>query len=656
MSRYRYTPLDPEAKSTRLLSLLPGSFHDEIHVSLGIMYLDEKPVYEALSYTWGSTDNPVRISVDVPTYTISALGGHLDVTQNLAVALRYLRSETQPRDLWIDAICVDQQNSEERGHQVQQMGSIFHQAERVRIWLGPESHNSSLAIDTLSSLATQVEVDWGLLAIRPANTSVGDEIGPEWRPDTSYNKDTWLTLFRFVARPWFRRLWIWQEVLLAKTAEMQCGHDTLDWGRYRKAFFALYSASSPTFAGALSQDAIIFRDESVQYSYNLVSRIAFKFTFEGLLDSTRDCHCADPRDRVYALINILHPSDPIAGLEPDYNKQPYLVFRDVILARLHRRGDLRMLAECELHNGDSAGNVRHSWIPDWSKPRTCLRFVSARASWGSIAKAQVLDSGFLQATGCLAAKISYIEEVVIDSHTTLDAIRRLIERIKVYRPLVEESQIIEELCRVLYVNMFSDSLFPPSANLAQYEDILYELLDESQRLSRNSRGFWAGVQHYSRGRRLFISSNGSIGLGPDTAEPSDYICVVLGCKSPLVVRKSENGNYRIVGECYVYGMMESETLLGPLPGRWQGVIIYKEGEGNMEGYIDRQTGETRYDDPRLGQLPFGWRLKDANRRPDWNNWFINDETGEQLRWPIDPRMTPEALEARGVNLQDFIFE
>ncbi|KAI4259489.1 MAG: hypothetical protein L6R42_004549 [Xanthoria sp. 1 TBL-2021] len=161
MSRYKYTPLDPQTKTTRLLSLRPGSFDNEIHVSLGIMHLTDNdlPDYEALSYTWGSRDDPVDIWVaDLPTDADPMGEGQLPVTQNLAVALRYLRSEESTRDIWIDAICVDQQNLGERGHQVELMGDIYQKAKRVLVWLGPESEDSALAIGTLISISSWVEV------------------------------------------------------------------------------------------------------------------------------------------------------------------------------------------------------------------------------------------------------------------------------------------------------------------------------------------------------------------------------------------------------------------------------------------------------------------------------------------------------------------
>ncbi|KAL8994655.1 MAG: hypothetical protein Q9169_005435 [Polycauliona sp. 2 TL-2023] len=652
MPRYQYTALDPEAHTTRLLTLLPGSVDDEIHVSLRIISLAEKPEYEALSYAWGSTENPVRISVDVPRYMVSVPGGHLDVTQNLAVALRYLRSETTTRDLWIDAICVDQQNLEERGYQVQRMADIYRQAERVRIWLGPESQDSALAIEALSSLASQIEVDWHLNTFRPSNTSTDDEVRPDWQADTSFSEDTWISIAGLLGRPWFRRLWVWQEALLAKTAEMQCGLEIISWNQHRKAIMALYGAARPD----LPEHAGTSFEESYHLSYNLVAEAAFEASFTVLIQRTRDCICSDPRDKIYALLSILHPSDPIVGLIPDYTKAPDVVFRDVVLRRFHGTGDLHMLASCELRNTDSVEG-KHSWIHDWSSPRTTDHIRNGKASWGSRARAQTLDSGCLQVTGCLVAEISHIEDEIVDTLPRVqDLTRRLLKRVPFYRPHATDSEILDALCRTICMNEFSDAFVPPDDDLPDFEESLCHLLYETSAASKNSGLFVHQMWHSNCGRRVLITNEGSIGLGPKTAEPGDQIYVILGCRSPLVIRQARSGNYIIVGECYIHGIMEGETLLGPLPDEWQSVNIYNEGIGYMHAFLDRQTGEQRYDDPRLGPLPSGWRLDDPDRKPDWNNWFINEETGERPDWPRDPRMTPEALEARGVTLQEIVFE
>ncbi|CAO1599252.1 hypothetical protein XANCAGTX0491_002988 [Xanthoria calcicola] len=166
MSRYAYSTLDPSASTTRLMNLMPGSFDDDINISLETLDLanDDNREFEALSYAWGSKDNPLEISITDPSTNIKA---SLPVTRDLALALRYLRLPHLTRTLWIDVICIDQQNLEERGHQVKRTGDVYHTARQVIIWLGPATDDSALAVGVLHGISAMIEVDWNTFTMRP---------------------------------------------------------------------------------------------------------------------------------------------------------------------------------------------------------------------------------------------------------------------------------------------------------------------------------------------------------------------------------------------------------------------------------------------------------------------------------------------------------
>jgi hypothetical protein len=129
MAFFKYKAIDLEGPAIRLARLMKGDdgpiqcqlFEAWLHRPEGVVD------YVALSYAWGGIETPYEIMIN---------GSRKAVTKNLYLALRYLRSRKQDRILWIDAICTDQDNDQERGHQVRQMTSIYSQAERVIIWLG----------------------------------------------------------------------------------------------------------------------------------------------------------------------------------------------------------------------------------------------------------------------------------------------------------------------------------------------------------------------------------------------------------------------------------------------------------------------------------------------------------------------------------------
>jgi hypothetical protein len=130
MAAFEYDSINlarPAFRLARLLAVSGTDIQCEIFQAWFDQPKDIMP-YEALSYTWGDTEKTDKIRVN---------GCEFHVTQNLRLALEYLRLENEDRILWIDGLCINQMNDKEKGHQVQQMGNIYSRAERVVIWLGP---------------------------------------------------------------------------------------------------------------------------------------------------------------------------------------------------------------------------------------------------------------------------------------------------------------------------------------------------------------------------------------------------------------------------------------------------------------------------------------------------------------------------------------
>ncbi|KAJ8126432.1 hypothetical protein O1611_g7208 [Lasiodiplodia mahajangana] len=145
MVTLQYKSLDPSKKEIRLLKLLNGGWNDKIRCELYVVSLRDEPKYEALSYAWGSPTDLVDIVVNGVTFP---------ATQNLHAALRRLREQIRSsgdnegrRTLWVDAICINQQDTGEKNHQVQLMGDIYSQTTNGLLWLG-EQPDEPLSIVT----------------------------------------------------------------------------------------------------------------------------------------------------------------------------------------------------------------------------------------------------------------------------------------------------------------------------------------------------------------------------------------------------------------------------------------------------------------------------------------------------------------------------
>lgn len=183
---YRYSSL-PGRDNIRLLGLLPHEDKNApIQCQLFNYPLKESGegthLYEALSYVWGSSDKPHSISID---------GCDLPVTANLHTALLHLRDRLIERIIWVDAICIDQDNLAERAQQVQSMAKIYCKANRVIIWLGEATANDD---------SDQALKEICIAADEESTKSSNDKAIPQ-------------AIHTLLQRPWFRRIWVRPQTL-----------------------------------------------------------------------------------------------------------------------------------------------------------------------------------------------------------------------------------------------------------------------------------------------------------------------------------------------------------------------------------------------------------------------------------------------------------
>lgn len=193
--------------------------------------------FEALSYAWGdATTSCVAFVSDNAVRTNRC--GYLPLAKNLETALRYLRLPKEICRLWIDAVCINQQDLQERAAQVVRLRTIYHMASRVLVWLGPGSHDSGVALQTLAYLGKQIEVSNAQWIFRASNATE-----PDWwnlHHPLPWTMDQWASIERLFARPWFRRLWVVQEIAVAnEEAVFLCGDESLSWHVLRRAILAL---------------------------------------------------------------------------------------------------------------------------------------------------------------------------------------------------------------------------------------------------------------------------------------------------------------------------------------------------------------------------------------------------------------------------------
>ena len=198
-----------------------------------------EPKYEALSYTWGSSTNPETASVET-TKPLGIGPSTLEIGQNLASALRHLRHADKPRTIWVDALCINQDDIVERSQQVSRMRYIYQHADRVVVWLGPSSNDSALALSTLEYIGKQIE-----LSPNCGRGPAPDCTEPNWFDagcPLPYSDEVWTAIHNLISRPWFERIWITQEIQVANSkAIIYCGKDETSWYLFRRAILCIFN-------------------------------------------------------------------------------------------------------------------------------------------------------------------------------------------------------------------------------------------------------------------------------------------------------------------------------------------------------------------------------------------------------------------------------
>ncbi|KAF5532871.1 het-domain-containing protein [Fusarium napiforme] len=325
MSNFRYSPLDLAKNTIRLLLIHKGNWKDDIFCTLieALSDADEGIPYKALSYTWGGDkhrpggpENLPNVWVDNQQFDKSPL------TDNLFGALRQIREIDRDVVLWTDAICIDQSNDTEKGHQVNQMGAIYSAAEEVLVWLGPGNEYTEALMKTINWINQRAE---GFL--RDQETKSYQQWFNTCRffalehlkyiespSGSSYRR----VLEELLSRKWFKRVWVLQEIALAKTAIILCGSS---------------SCTARTF-GVMPALLGIEVDDSTQARLDVMPRIRKRTWWSSqrrlhhLIGKFGASEATIARDRIYALLHMSEDARGLECLRPCYKKSDSEVFRD----------------------------------------------------------------------------------------------------------------------------------------------------------------------------------------------------------------------------------------------------------------------------------------------------------------------------------------
>ncbi|EMC96747.1 hypothetical protein BAUCODRAFT_122712 [Baudoinia panamericana UAMH 10762] len=368
-------------RAIRLLYLQPAfRFEEPIEVTLRqtlLHALDDD--YEALSYVWGARKGTISITCD---------GAALLVTPNCETALHRLRHNNRVRSLWIDAICIDQEDSAEslveRNTQVAMMGEIYSKAQRTFCWLG-------------AGFAYTGEVVRHLVRIGecPSQRGVAKlmELEQKLLKHGDIDEET-SCLDHIFNHPWHRRIWTVQEVAFLQSCEIVCGSSSIPWTLYSSAAkFLIFEQFIENIAlsAATSMASIDMR--------NVLRDYLLKGSGAGIADDwlPEDRHhrqvtfltsamaegnfmqATDPKDKVYGL-QAVFASLGVELPAVDYSKPVTAVYTSAAVAMISWSRTLKVLKDaCSVHRQHGLP----SWVPDWNDSEIRLYVADGDATNGS---------------------------------------------------------------------------------------------------------------------------------------------------------------------------------------------------------------------------------------------------------------------------------
>ncbi|KFA45742.1 hypothetical protein S40293_09460 [Stachybotrys chartarum IBT 40293] len=355
-----YSPL-VSSKSIRVLVLDSGIYDDDIKCCLKQVDLGKKPPFIALSYVWGNPNECAPIECN---------GATVQVTDNLAAALRRLRHNNDPVVVWADALCINQKDNEEKALQVGMMDEIYSAATQVVVYVGEADVQTPQVVEMIARMwALYVKLTWrrepttnihDIFRKAYLQTSPGGELPP-------HNDVRWVALENFFRRTYFSRIWMIQEIALAVDDPVVfLGEFRIPWKHVATAATLFYLSHIQQMRGNPSNDIRTFNIFHIQTLRELtrLGELEKGFRLESQLMGAKSFNCTDPRDRVYALHAVATDrldSEGSTVYRVDYTVPPAKVFRDTA-AQFLKQGSLFALS----HAFTQKVKDLPSWAPDWS--------------------------------------------------------------------------------------------------------------------------------------------------------------------------------------------------------------------------------------------------------------------------------------------------
>ncbi|KAE9369199.1 hypothetical protein N431DRAFT_560090 [Stipitochalara longipes BDJ] len=586
MISYQYAPLR-SADHIRLLHIQSGDGDGPIICVLTQAAIGDRPRYNALSYTW-ELDDPDSCE-KVQNRTIFCDGGELSITPNLYAALKSLRRRGGSEDryappFWIDAICINQTDNAERSQQVQIMRLIYCKADRVVAWLGEEQatdYGAKPAFEKLSRYIASRAGDYNANEIMKHYGNPGGTSMPK------YDSSDWTAIDSILGKRWFCRVWVIQEIVMAPHLTLRCGDIELDRSVVELILDFFVNSPLNTFDKLQKSKKALRMMGTVRAAITTFD-LSKSWTLMEVLWVTRNFGASISRDRLFAFLGIINASND-SFVVPDYDSpDAELYIQWAAHSLIGERPFACLSLACPSRS--LIGENLPTWVPDWGAATvyTCLY-------WNCSFKTLTCSSPHIHLSHC--RKYLTLSGVQLDTLQVVgnkqawkdewlpkgNALPEPLEVPFLSNEFIQEAKAIameafplhefpfEMLWRTLIANTThggdsTSSQAPPeyAQSFKAYCELANHLLSgDAVQVTRGlflkAMDFDRAFSSYAGGRKFGITKGLRMGMFPNTVQQGDIIFAPLGSSVPFVFREAENGLYRLVGECYLHGVMYGEV-------------------------------------------------------------------------------------------------
>lgn len=538
---------------------------------------ESAPPYTAVSYTWNGESRDHHLLVD---------GSNIKITQNVKKALPHLIRSAKTQHLWIDGVCINQEDDEEKAIQVPLMKEIYTLSQECLVWLGESTAEAEIALNAIPRINGHLKLYDATRVWEMENIAV--------RSEGTLDSPLWKGLVYIFSRPWFKRVWTFQEGVLPPKVDFLCGSRVVTFEEV--AYLANPLLDHLTALQHFYPNAGLY-ERRLFVGFLKVIRISrsrgesrpnLQKALETLrlLYFTRPWSLSNPLDRVYGVLGLTDPSLQ-NYLLVDYSKSPTDLSREIARWYIDAGEDLFILNLASSVKDKTT--VLPSWIPNFTQigSHWCIGVIWSRFRTGvgkqqSRGKSVFMLDNELHVDGILVDEVSQVvPSVSRNNKTKVERHQKIFKWEESCRDLSksilsEPNDIVSEAYSTTMISAICDNHLTPSKseyNLLKsfiksivHKEVLEPDVEErSQDLSLQIRRLFqtASMGHF------FCTKHGRIGIGSSCTQPGDRICVFYGGFTPFIIRpiQESESRFQFVGDSYTSGLTEGEAFREGAQGR-----------------------------------------------------------------------------------------